>query len=962
MCEGLKSQEIIDNTTYQYISDLLLNCFELATGLITTEHLNIPSNLPIGDEPMSRSNTNSPPLFQYGEKTSNHRKSAFSLNFKDYSFQSKVNELASQVGMISGDTKQKRKTLGRQLKLCSDLYLMTGRFQQAFHLYQKSIEINKSNNDPLWLASSIEGFLCTIIYLQACDSLGQTTSVYSGKSSSKIWGEIVQRYSTEIVDLYAKTDYPLLVIETNLKISKLTSVLHRFGLTGQAPLLAISNDNLDPLDAPLTHIPQISRNLVSNWAALIINENFFNLDPYFQITLLIQLGQIYGSINYLRKRAYYYKLASQKFLTTQAPAKFSLKIFQNPKTQIVPYLTSICQGYLLNLDGDEGWISVQQKLYRTVLSICEASDNQSLFRHYLIQNLIQLKSVLTQPDQEVILSKLQKCIACSTEGELTDVDNFNVPFEVKFLELKGTEIDTSANNDKKSPFLYSPYKSAANSKLDKKPTKLNLEIDQNYLISISVENPFKVELKCKLTTNMDHSDSNEIIELEELEIKLKPGPNEVQLPLNLAQIGEYKLKGITLNSILNSEQVIEFIDFKELVINCGNPKPSVEFSTLTPITGYNLVPLSFDLKFTNLGKCTLKEIRLLSFDFELKEEYRELEINEMYYRDQLVNLIEFELTNHTKPSSGEQGSVEFKAKFINLLESIKLRIEVRDDNNLSITIPLTFEVDVKELVSVSKFSVVNEFEPEFLELTTSKDIIIDSNDGSNPKGLIKLEFVNNYTTQVTLNNNSKEIKLQPNSPSTLYQPFNLITLTEELDAIPILETQSSAQFVLKQCTKEKEELLKKLFWCKEKLLKEVGEFSVRLENNSNEINELIPINLNIELSPITIDTILKPTIWISVKQAQTSTATSSKVQQLQVTINNHSQNPLHPQLTLNNDNIKVLGMNPMLGKKLKAGEVDNLLVNYFALESLSTKEKGFTLSLVNLIGKETVVDKGVYVI
>ena len=108
---------------------------------------------------------------------------------------------------------EKKKHLGRLQKTIADLCLLAGSPRDALQHYNTAQELARLTEDPVWLASILEGTACAVV-LQAMPALGYDDAAFTGE----VVGDVVELYR-ESLQLYRRHRFETLEIRALMKLT-----------------------------------------------------------------------------------------------------------------------------------------------------------------------------------------------------------------------------------------------------------------------------------------------------------------------------------------------------------------------------------------------------------------------------------------------------------------------------------------------------------------------------------------------------------------------------------------------------------------------------------------------------------------------------------------------------------------------------------------------------------------------
>ncbi|KAI8337994.1 TRAPP II complex [Chlamydoabsidia padenii] len=268
---------------------------------------------------------------------------------------------SSSVGYASRD---KKRAPGRIKKLYADFYLLSGQLPDAITLYLQAIDMTKITSDYLWLASAIEGYVCTTLLLEQLYGnqatkkspiLSDTTTTDSPLdkedthlSRSPLTVSFVLEQYNFVLHYYAKEfnstttykpmdDVPnndgyvanmtgsasiscLLYAEACLKMARFLLTVYLNGKLDNHALFLLMHGVTTSSLAPSSSLPatpismtysqqtpgtnEIERWDIGVWTTRVWEASVSNLTVIDQIHLMSQMTFIYNSIGYYRKAAW----------------------------------------------------------------------------------------------------------------------------------------------------------------------------------------------------------------------------------------------------------------------------------------------------------------------------------------------------------------------------------------------------------------------------------------------------------------------------------------------------------------------------------------------------------------------------------------------------------------------------------------------------------------------------------
>lgn len=364
------------------------------------------------------------------------------------------NGFSSKSGSLSLglNDRAKSKQHGRSKKYLADLYLLSGRWQDALRVFSEAATSLKSAYDHLWFASALEGIgICLLllsfleapvsippIALQAThfhshhhsfsDSTESLTPITSGSSAASLpppLFEFLPELTNATLRYYSRSQgtpeesVPQVVYcETILRFANLLAVTRLSGGWNPASLSAVvrgtfSGKNITP------ESPSISA--ITSWCNRAYSTDLSNLPIIAQCNMFGAIASIYSNVGLIRKRSF----IMREFLLTIIPRIAKARNVQASKAgvhadsvsvldkQVVHLLDGEREGGIIELldniskvygAGDVtsigyGWIQLRVSFLKTCLGLCETIPD--------FNGIIHFAGLLLSTSADVLLEKEQ---------------------------------------------------------------------------------------------------------------------------------------------------------------------------------------------------------------------------------------------------------------------------------------------------------------------------------------------------------------------------------------------------------------------------------------------------------------------------------------------------------------------------------------------------------------------------
>ncbi|RUS24192.1 transport protein Trs120 or TRAPPC9 TRAPP II complex subunit-domain-containing protein [Jimgerdemannia flammicorona] len=252
--------------------------------------------------------------------------------------------LSGPLSPLPGDARLRKRTPGRIVKLIADLYLLSGRLPDAVNSYNQAIDITRNNSDYIWLASAMEGLVCSTLLLEYLhadigiisrrpntppDPPGSPMKEQAPPPNSPkpTLVDIPEKYFT-ILSYYAKNTSsqstptpPIIYIEGCLKVARFLATVYRCGgwgdktlgmLTQGKVLESNNNDMADGINVTASKWEQSlkSKNSgvlkydIAGWVMRAWTAQVENLSTTDQIHVTTAMASLLSVVGYRRKHAF----------------------------------------------------------------------------------------------------------------------------------------------------------------------------------------------------------------------------------------------------------------------------------------------------------------------------------------------------------------------------------------------------------------------------------------------------------------------------------------------------------------------------------------------------------------------------------------------------------------------------------------------------------------------------------
>ncbi|XP_052097237.1 trafficking protein particle complex subunit 9-like [Mytilus californianus] len=424
-------------------------------------------------------------------------------------------EKKDYVGLDTDTKSFRKKCQGRLRKHLADLCLQAGISGEAILHYETAIDILKPVNDWLWIGACFEG-LCSasviLVYprvknptLRRVESMSIKPGSSMGKETKIRAGSLKHNYTTnglqELADPVAKTALnPADIID---KYRECILNYSKFKLAAVIELEAC-------LKACRFLIQQ--RNLLQA-ADFLQNVVYINIQSTDEdkIDRYCTLSQLYTQLGFLRKAAFFRRIAAMQCVTPQNP---------RPNWQQCYHLMmQSLEGYKLIFDIKDipdvptyGWPIVQYRVLNELIYSAKRMGNIPLAVRHSTFLLQTLHKHLSSPEKSEIVSSLESLTArCAGTTQALALDNgvilpplplTEIPHVRSFRlvpaapHLEPVKIVSKSASAEKDLFIYTPLSIGSNST----PEKTN-KVDFRWVakdiceVHLQVFNPMPEELK-----------------------------------------------------------------------------------------------------------------------------------------------------------------------------------------------------------------------------------------------------------------------------------------------------------------------------------------------------------------------------------------------------------------------------------------------------------------------------------
>ncbi|KAM0753107.1 Trs120-domain-containing protein [Meredithblackwellia eburnea MCA 4105] len=243
-------------------------------------------------------------------------------------------------GAVLIDQKARRRVLGREKKLLADMWLLSGRLEEAIVCYNETILHTKAWQDSVWQASALEGLVVALI-LQARSPTPPKPPLPSTAASpasptistipdpSTFLSAIPDRL-TQAADLYRRMlppltepgpdeetpldpdrSHPLVYTEACLRGARFLLAVWEAGGSielAMERLVDVRNAAAEPAKPPrhssLSPTNTVPRSNIASWLALAYGPHLSLLSLPIRLRLTGEIASIYGRIGYKRKESF----------------------------------------------------------------------------------------------------------------------------------------------------------------------------------------------------------------------------------------------------------------------------------------------------------------------------------------------------------------------------------------------------------------------------------------------------------------------------------------------------------------------------------------------------------------------------------------------------------------------------------------------------------------------------------
>ncbi|GAB6019419.1 hypothetical protein CHUAL_001000 [Chamberlinius hualienensis] len=563
------------------------------------------------------------------------------------------------IGLDMDSRTNKKRCVGRMKKHIGDLCVLAGLPADAINYYNSAVELLKSANDWLWIGGSYEGLCSASILLlypnsRSQPSLQRNSSFTAGTPTS----------SDTKLKLGGFSSLPTNLDPSQFKCKGCLSAAeivekYRETITHYRKYHAASGIETETCIKAYRFLVRQKKYLQA--AEFLQNAVFLNLQltEEEKIRRFSELSLLYKQIGFLRKAAFFKRVAAMRCVTPQ--------IADPNWSECYHYLLQTLEGYKLSLDPKfnmkdtfHGWPTLQIQILQELVATSRRMGNTALSVRHMTFLLHSMFEHLSQSERKEFATQLESLTA-RCEGApvplsldsgviVPPVNLINLP-TVKSFKLQNLAphlqptrlVPKLAEEINSGPFIFSPLY-FANSKEKKNSNKMDFKWVEGDVceVSLQVYNPLPFELR---VTNMGLLPDGIAFETFPacLSLPAESGPFPVNLLGTPRSTGELLLLGYTTHvlGVKSNCRLKDISHFKKpnFIIDVVPALPRVEVVTSLPksptatTTSTPETAINVSLFAGESCECTIHLMNTGNEDVELVEVFLESKLDKEMEKD-----------------------------------------------------------------------------------------------------------------------------------------------------------------------------------------------------------------------------------------------------------------------------------------------------------------------------------------